>query len=108
MDLCLGSEEGSRGVGVVCGLMERNIAIPGMPTQGSSWGYLKVNFSESLSIFGYKCPQNGSKNDLMAPRTTLECPHEGPSAAYRGTSLTRKHNPLGPYRRPMPEVLGGS
>jgi len=27
---------------------------------------------------------------------------------YRGTSLTRTHNPLGPYRRPMPRVLGGS
>ena len=26
---------------------------------------------------------------------------------YRGTSLTRKHSPLGPYRRPMPRVLGG-
>ena len=46
--------------------------------QGSSWGYLKVNSSETLSIFGDKCPQNGSKNDLMAPRTT---PHEGPSVA---------------------------
>jgi hypothetical protein len=27
---------------------------------------------------------------------------------YRGTSLARKHNPLGPFRRPMPRVLGGS
>ena len=27
---------------------------------------------------------------------------------YRGTSLTRKRNPLGPYRKPMPRVLGGS
>ena len=27
---------------------------------------------------------------------------------YRGTSLTRKHRPLGPYRRPVPRVLGGS
>ena len=44
-------------------------------------GYLKVNSSETLSFFGDKCPQNGSKNDLMAPRTTLECPHEGPSVA---------------------------
>ena len=42
-------------------------------------GYHKVNYSENLSIFGDKYPQNGSKDDLMAPRTTLECPHEGPS-----------------------------
>ena len=27
---------------------------------------------------------------------------------YRVTSLTRKRTPLGPYRRPMPRVLGGS
>ena len=27
---------------------------------------------------------------------------------YRGTSLSRKLSPLGPYRRPMPRVLGGS
>ena len=29
-------------------------------------------------------------------------------SAYRGTSLIRKDRPLGPYRRPMPRVLGGS
>jgi len=57
-------------------------------TQGSSWGYLKVNSSETLSFLGDKCPQNGSKNDLMAPITTLECPHEEPSVAYeRGTPV---------------------
>ena len=27
---------------------------------------------------------------------------------YRGTSPTRKRTPLGPYRRSMPRVLGGS
>ena len=27
---------------------------------------------------------------------------------YRSTSLTRKRPPLGPYRGPMPSVLGGS
>ena len=27
---------------------------------------------------------------------------------YRGTSLARTRNPLGPYRRPMPRVLEGS
>ena len=28
--------------------------------------------------------------------------------AYRGASLIRKRTPLGPYRRPMPRVLGES
>ena len=27
--------------------------------------------------------------------------------AYRVTSLIRKRNPLGPYRRPLPRVIGG-
>ena len=27
---------------------------------------------------------------------------------YRGTSSIRKRTPLGPYRRPMPRVLGWS
>ena len=27
---------------------------------------------------------------------------------YRGTSQMRKRTPLGPYRRPMPRVPGGS
>ena len=30
------------------------------------------------------------------------------SPDYRRTSLTRKRTPLGPYRRPMTRVLGGS
>jgi hypothetical protein len=48
-------------------------------TQGSSWGYLKVNCSETLSIFGDTYPQNGSKNEQRAPRTSMGCPHQGPS-----------------------------
>ena len=30
------------------------------------------------------------------------------AASYRGTSLTRKRTLTGPYRRPMPRVIGGS
>ena len=52
---------------------------PPHPTQGPSWGYLKVNFSETLSIFGDKCPRNGSKNEQTAPRTSMGYPHIGPS-----------------------------
>ena len=33
-----------------------------------------------LSTFGNKCPQNGSKNEPRAPRTSMGCPHEGPRA----------------------------
>ena len=31
-----------------------------------------------------------------------------PEGHYRGTSLIRKRTPLGPCRRPMPRVVGGS
>ena len=31
-----------------------------------------------LSSSGNKCAQNGSKNEPRAPRTSMECPHEGP------------------------------
>ena len=54
---------------------------PARSTQGPSWGYLKVNSSETLSIFGDKCPQNGSKNEEMAPRTKTGYPHIGPFVA---------------------------
>ena len=36
------------------------------------------------------------------------CPRAAALLIYRGTSLTRKRTPLGPYRRPMPRVLEGS
>ena len=52
-----------------------------VPRKALRGGISEVNFPEALSIFGDECPQNGFKNDPMAPRTTLECPHEGPSVA---------------------------
>ena len=51
-------------------------------TQGPSWVYLKVNFSETLSIFGDKRPRNGSKNGSTAPRTGLGYPHIVPFVVY--------------------------
>ena len=78
------------------------------PTQGPSWGYLKVNFSETLSIFGDKRPRNGSKNGEMAPRTGTGCPHIGPfvvsptRASTTPTPATRNPNPG--TRHPNPET----
>ena len=51
-------------------------------TQGPSYGYLKGQFSRDRVNFWRSMPQNGSKNDPMAPITNLECPHEGHSVAY--------------------------
>ena len=41
-------------------------------------GISKVNFQETLSIFGDKCPQNGSKTAPTAPRPHLGYPYIGP------------------------------
>ena len=43
--------------------------------------------------------------------TIFVCPNrmrQGREVTYRGTSLIRKRIFLGPYRRPMPRVLGES
>ena len=68
---------GRRVEGLKVGVLGSTSDESDSPTQGPSWGYLKVIFSETLSFFGDKCPQNGSKNEPMAPRTNLECPHIG-------------------------------
>ena len=49
------------------------------PPEALCGGISKVNFQETLSSFGDKCPQNGSKNEEMAPRTRTGYPHIGPS-----------------------------
>jgi hypothetical protein len=58
-------------------------------SRGPSWGYLKSHFSRDLVNFRDECPQNGSKNDPMAPRTTLGCPHEGPRVVLPRPSFGR-------------------
>ena len=40
---------------------------------------IKSHFWMILFTFGDKCPQNGSKNGLRAPRTGMGYHHEGPS-----------------------------
>ena len=53
----------------MCVLVEGVCHVVRWSTQGPSWGYLKVNSSETMSNLGDKCPQNGSKNeDGMPPR----------------------------------------
>ena len=59
------------------------------PRQALRGGISKVYLQENLSIFGNKCPQNGSKNDKMAPRTTRRYPHEGPRAVNLIAERTR-------------------
>ena len=40
--------------------------------------------------------------------TTGYGPQPEKAETYRGSSLIRKRTPLGPHRRPMPRVVGGS
>ena len=51
------------------------------PRRAFRGGISKVNCEQSLSTFGNTCPQNGSKNEPRAPKTSLGYPHEGPSVA---------------------------
>ena len=44
---------------------------------------------------------------VLHPRRGVPLHEESRCVHYRGTSLVRKCTPLGPYRRPMPRVLGG-
>ena len=69
-------------------------------------------------------PNTGQlRTSALAPRTNNRSPfqqHQRPLhqarappwgvryPRYRGTSLTRTRTPLGPYRRPVPGVSGGS
>jgi len=54
------------------------------PPEALCGGISKVNFQETLSSFGDKCLQNGSKNGLRAPRTGMGCPHIGPPVGQCG------------------------
>ena len=45
---------------------------------------------------------------VLCSKSLGSSPRVFPNAAYRGTSLIRKRTPLGPYRRPVPRVLGWS
>ena len=49
---------------------------------------------------------SGSGSELISPAASRTLSDEVRS--YRGTSLMRKRTPLGPYRTPMPRVLGSS
>ena len=75
------------------------------PPEALCGGISKVICLETLSSFGDKCPQNGSKHGLRAPRTGMGCPHIGPSVdkfsshQVAGGQLRRRRRisgPLGP------------
>jgi len=59
----------------------------------------KVNYVRQIEFCGRRGaePHRGRLGHL-----------HGGAAPYRGTSLIRKRSPLGPYRRAIPRVLGGS
>ena len=58
---------------------------------------------------GFKdLPESQGQNRTLAVLYVPSREEKARGKIYRGTSLTRKCTPLGPYRRPMPRVLGGS
>ena len=58
------------------------------------------------ALFDRLCLSHSWSRPSRTACTALPIPHS--LNAYRGTSLIRKQTPLGPYRWPMPRVLGGS
>ena len=75
-----------------------------------------LNKREISLLTTYWCPKSGAwgkpqRVDLLLGRVRRggqEAFPQGAPNSYRGTSLIRKHSPLGPYRRPTPRVFGGS
>jgi len=61
-----------------------------------------------LGPYGRAYEPTGHLRDNEHKRTHEPRPGRETVHMYRGTSLTKKRTPLGPYRRPMPRVLGGS
>ena len=59
-----------------------------------------------------RTPRSSVEKTRIKALPPLGSQQTGPSKRegdmYRGTSLERKRTPLGPYRRPMPRVLGES
>ena len=57
----------------------------------------------------FKCKRGGvSRSEGTVVNFTRANISREKLSSYRGTSLTRKRTPLGPYRRLMTRVLGGS
>ena len=54
------------------------------PPEALCGGISKVNFQETLSSFGDKCPQNGSKNEHGMPPRRAFCGVAGGSLRERG------------------------
>jgi len=75
----------------------------------SGVGFRFLAFSVSgFRVDGFRCASGGGATPFPRGGTRgLGFRVEG-LRVYRGTSLTRKLTPLGPYRRPRPRVLGGS
>ena len=73
-------------------------ALEGWVLQGLPHGDIHIWISIPVSSFA--APP--SSHHAGVPRNLT------PKMSYRGTSLMRKRTPLGPYRRPMPRVVGAS
>ena len=65
----------------------RSSSLSRYPPKVLRGGISKVKFQETLSSFGDKCLQNGSKTAPTAPRPHLGCPHEGSRVGFAWIGL---------------------
>ena len=70
-----------------------------------NWSLISA-IPQQVSPFAEGCEGFVSDVDHNSVALSLESPLR--VCPYRGTSLTTKRTPLGPYRGPMPRFLGGS
>ena len=80
------------------------VPLYGVPPEALCGGISKVNFQETLSSFGDKCPQNGSKNGHGMPPHRAFCGHESAEAnkmkgSFRCLYYERDAEP--PQRAPL-------
>ena len=73
------------------------LRIPARGSTAAPKGHAAIGSEESASQLDGQTLVAGLTTLLDSTATTL----------CRGLSLTRNRTPLGPYRRPMPMVLGG-
>ena len=87
-----------------------------VPTVGSSGVVVSYKRSTPVGRRVHKTSRARNARRMGGAHERTGVPHSQENAqgcltftkTHRGTSLTRKRTPLGPYRRPVPRVLWGS
>ena len=92
-------------------LLMSDVILPGAKLDISTHSHVltpNITVNGVTNAFPYKSNFDIHTYYTGSHTASDEDDREVPVQAYRGISFSRKRTPLGPYRRPMPRVLGGS